>query len=200
MRKHAIAVLGFLAGVMVYYNNTPQEKTQTADEFHTENLQEVKVIQAAAVAMKSPASIVQVKTERFDPGSEETESFPGLPRGMKLAPNVRAVPEEQYTDGKVLMRKNGFVFIRSQGAEANVVYDQRLNTFHPITATIKLTGIDETKRDEILREWTEFHYNKELGIQYVQSTHDQLFDDYKKLKNNGYKVDLEIIQAVYRAR
>ena len=138
-----------------------------------------------------------------DPADELTKNIPGLPKGMKFAPNVRAVPEDQYSEGKILMRKNGFIFYRGKSSgesTANVVYDQRLNTFHPLTSTIKLAGVNEEKRNEILKAWEEYHYNSDLGVQYVQSSHENLFDDYEELYKSGAKVSLEIIQSVYQSR
>lgn len=197
MRKHLIALLGFLAGVMVYYMKAPPER-QTAsvqDDFHQQEF--VSTTQAAP----SPAAqVIPVETIEIDPSEEEKKNIPGLPRGMQLAPNVRAIPEANYREGKILMKKNGFYFIRSNGGEANVVYDQRLNTFHPLTATIKLTGVDESQRATNLREWDEYHYNGDLAIQYIQSTHENLLEDFEKLKSSGARASLEVIQAVYESR
>lgn len=199
MRKHLIAFLGFLSGVMVYYMKAPErDLASVQDEYHQE--QTTSVSTAMAAPAPAPVTVIPVTTQTFDPASEDTEFFEGLPRGMRLAPNVRAVPEDEYTEGKILLRKNGFIFIRSQGSAANVVYDHRLNTFHPVTATIKVSGVDENIRQEILKKWEEYHYNPDLGIQYVQSSHENLFDDYKELKKTGARASLEIIQAVYQNR
>lgn len=199
MRKHLIALLGFLAGVMVYYMKAPphRETASVQDEFHQ---QEFVSTTQAAPSPAVPAPAIPVETFEIDPSEEEKKNIPGLPRGMQLAPNVRAIPEASYREGKILMKKNGFVFIRSQGGEANVVYDQRLNTFHPLTATIKLTGVDETQRATNLREWEEYHYNGDLAIQYIQSTHDHLLEDFEKLQKSGARASLEVIQAVYENR
>ncbi len=198
MRKHAIALLGFLAGVVVYYNNAPVRNTASVqDDFHQEEF--VTTSQSAPTARPSaPAIPVTIIEDDFS--KEEMDSLPGLPRGMKLAPNVRAIPEEEFKEGKILLKKNGFVFIRSQGTGANVVYDQRLNTFHPLTATIKLSGVGADQRADILKSWEEFHYNEELGVQFIQSSPEKLFDDYEALKKTGARVSLEVIQAVYQSR
>lgn len=199
MRKHLIALLGFLAGVTVYYMKAPplRETASIQDDFHQ---QEFVSTSQAAPSPTAPAPVIPVETIEIDPSEEEKRNIPGLPRGMQLAPNVRAVAEEDYKEGKILMKKNGFVFIRSQGGEANVVYDQRLNTFHPLMATIKLTGVDEAQRASNLREWSEYHYNGDLAIQYIQSTHDDLLEDFEKLKSSGAKASLEVVQAVYQNR
>ena len=196
MRKHLIALLGFLAGVMVYYMKAPPQRDTASvhDDFHQQEF--VSTTQAAP----TPAQVIPVETIEIDPADEEKKNIPGLPRGMQLAPNVRAVPETDYKQGKILMKKHGFVFIRSHGGEANVVYDQRLNTFHPLTATIKLTGVSEEIRSEVLKEWQEYHYNSDLGVQYVQSSHDHLLEDFETLKKSGFKASLEVIQAVYESR
>lgn len=198
MRKHLIALLGFLAGALVYYIKAPaREVAGVHDEFHQ---QEFVSTSQAAPSSGTPAQTIPVETIEADPAEEEKRNIPGLPRGMQLAPNVRAVPSEEYREGKILLKKNGFTFIRAQGGAANVVYDQRLNTFHPIMATIKVTGVDENMRQEILKNWEEFHYNSDLGVQYVQSTHETLFDDFKALKKSGARASLEIVQAVYQSR
>lgn len=203
MRKHMIALLGFLSGAAVYYMKAPVRETASIqDDFHQQEF--VSTSQAAPSPVAVPmARIIPVATEASDPAEEETTLIPGLPRGMKFAPNVKAIPEDQYSEGKILLKKNGFIFYKgkvSGDSTANVVYDQRLNTFHPLTATIKLTGIDDEKRNEILKAWEEYHYNGELDVQYVQSSHETLFDDFEELKKTGAKASLEIIQAVYQSR
>lgn len=201
MRKHMIALLGFLSGAGVYYMKAPLRETASIhNDFHQ---QEFVSTSQAAPSPALPSQVIPVATEAFDPEEEETRNVPGLPRGMKFAPNVKAIPEDQYLEGKILLKKNGFIFYREKSsgeAKANVVYDKRLNTFHPLTATIKLTGINEEKRNEILKAWDEYHYNAELGVQYVKSSHETLFDDYEELKKSGAKVSLEIIQAIYQSR
>ncbi len=198
MRKHTIALLGFLSGVVVYYNNAPVRETASVqDDFHQEEF--VKTSQSAPTTRSTAPSIPITMIEE-DFSKEETDSIPGLPRGMKLAPNVRAIPDDEYKDGKILLKKNGFIFLRSQSSGANVVYDQRLNTFHPLTATLKLSGVGANQRTEILKTWEEFHYNEELGVQFIQSSPEKLFEDYETLKKTGAKVSYEIIQAVYQSR
>lgn len=195
MRKHAIALLGFLAGVVVYYNNAPVRNTASVqDEFHQEEF----VTTGQSAPAVQPAVPVTMIEEDFT--KEEMETIPGLPRGMKLVPNVRAIPEEEFKEGKILLKKNGFIFTRSQGTGANVVYDARLNTFHPLTATLKLSGVGAEQRADILRSWEEFHYNEELGVQFIQSSPEKLFDDYEALKKTGARVSYEVIQAVYQSR
>lgn len=202
MRKNMIALLGFLSGAAVYYMKTPVRETASVqDDFHQQEF--VSTSQAAP----SPSPImttkaIPVETQASDPALEETALLPGLPRGMKFAPKVKAIPEDQYTEGKILLRKNGFIFLRGKNGEghANVVYDQRLNTFHPLMATIKITSVDEAQRAENLRNWSEYHYNGDLQVQYVQSTHEDLLDDFAELKKSGAKVSLEIVQAIYQSR
>lgn len=204
MRKHIFALFGFLCGVLVYYIKAPvQDQAALQDEYH----QQAFVVTTQAAPKKdenrTPAVVVPVATQKADISKEELQDYPGLPRGMKLAPFVRAVAAESYQEdmGDKLLEKNGFVFYHSENSgEANVVYDRRLDTFHPLTATIKLTGVSEAVRDEVLRQWEEFHYNQELGVQYVQSTHEGLLKDFEELKKNGFKASLEIIQAVYQTR
>ncbi|MES2527722.1 MAG: hypothetical protein V4598_11570 [Bdellovibrionota bacterium] len=202
MRRHLIALLGFLSGAAVYYMKAPVRETASIqDDFHQQEF--VSTSQAApSPLVTAPAKVIPVEVDAFDPSSEESNSLPGLPRGMKFAPKVRAIPEDQYSEGKILLKKNGFIFYRGKAGEgnANVVYDQRLNTFHPLTATIKLTGINEEKRNEILKAWDEYHYNADLGVQYVQSSHETLLDDFEELKKSGAKASLEIIQSVYQSR
>ena len=200
MRKHMIALLGFLSGAAVYYMKAPGRETASLqNDFHQQEF--VRTLQAAPSPAVEP-KVIPVATEAYDPGEEETRSVPGLPRGMKFAPNVKAIPEDQYSEGQIILKKNGFIFYRGKNTSegnANVVYDQRLNTFHPLTATIKLTGINEEKRNEILKAWDEYHYNSELEVQYVQSSHESLFGDFEELKKSGAKASLEIIQAVYQS-
>ena len=203
MRKNMIALLGFLSGAAVYYMKAPVRETASIqDDFHQQEF--VSTAQAAPSQVTPPlAKAIPVEIETSDPAAEETKLIDGLPRGMKFAPNVKAIPEDQYSEGKILMRKNGFIFYRgknSQGANGNVVYDQRLNTFHPLMATIKITSVDEAQRAENLRTWSEYHYNGDLQVQYVQSTHEDLLDDFAELKKSGAKVSLEIVQAVYQSR
>lgn len=204
MRKHLIALLGFLAGAMVYYIKAPARETASVhDEFHQEEF--VSTSQAAPSSKTSASPAIPVETIVIDPSKEEKKNVPGLPRGMQLAPQVRAIPVEDYRpeQGKILMKKNGFAFFRSgvfSAEKANVVYDQRLNTFHPLTATIKITNVDETKRAENLRKWDEYHYNADLGIQYIQSTHADLLEDFEEVISSGSRATLEIIQAVYQSQ
>ncbi len=204
MRKNMIALLGFLSGAAVYYMKAPVRETASIqDDFHQQEFVSTSQAAPSPLAPSAPqAKIIPVETEASDPSLEETAQIPGLPRGMKFAPKVRAIPEDQYSEGKILLKKNGFIFYRGKASEgnANVVYDQRLNTFHPLTATIKLTGINEEKRNEILKAWDEYHYNADLGVQYVQSSHETLFDDFEELKKSGAKASLEIIQSVYQSR
>ncbi len=205
MRRHMIALLGFLSGAAVYYMKAPVRETASIqDDFHQQEF--VSTSQAApspSPVASSVATAVPIGTQDFDPSLEETTGLPGLPRGMKFAPKVKAIPEDQYTEGQILLRKNGFIFFRGKSSgegNANVVYDQRLNTFHPLMATIKITSVDEAQRAENLRSWSEYHYNGDLQVQYVQSTHEDLLDDFAELKKSGAKVSLEIVQAVYQSR
>ncbi len=201
MRKHMIALLGFLSGAAVYYMKAPVRETASIqDDFHQQEF--VSTSQAAPSPSIVP-KIIPVEVQASDPSSEETTQIPGLPRGMRFAPKVKAIPEDQYTEGKILLKKNGFIFYRGKGSgegNANVVYDQRLNTFHPLMATIKITSVDEAQRAENLRTWAEYHYNGDLQVQYVQSSHEDLLDDFADLKKSGAKVSLEIVQAVYQSR
>ncbi len=202
MRKHLIALLGFLSGAMVYYMKAPAPVTITS---HT---QEISVSQAAPSPQREPTStakVIPISTPPVNNSQEELKDLPGLPRGMKLAVHVKAIGQEDYRAemGKQIMEKNGFVFfhaVSETSGTANVVYDKRLDTFHPLTATIKLTDIDESERAEILKSWTEFHYNSELAVEYIQSSHEDLFTDFDELKKHGFQVNLEVIQAVYQAR
>lgn len=200
MRKHLIALLGFLSGVAVYYVKAPPTQELAREEFHQQEF--VSTTQAAPVqATRAPAVPVNVAATDFS--REELETQPGLPRGMKFAPKIKAIPEESFSGTEFLLKKNGFVYVRDGGAGtsgANVVYDQRLDTFHPITETIKVSGVDERTRSDLLREWDEFHYNADLGILFVQSTADRLFEDFERLRKSGRDASLEVIQSVYRTR
>lgn len=202
MRKHLIALLGFLSGVMVYHMKAPAPVAVTDHE------EEVSVSQSAPFITREPTSTartIPVTSPPADNSKEELQDVPGLPRGMKFAPHVKAIGVEDYRPamGKQIMEKNGFVFFHPEngsGGTANVVYDKRLDTFHPLTATIKLSDIDEAERAEILKSWTEFHYNADLAVEYIQSNHEDLFSDYEALAKSGYKAGLEVIQAVYQSR
>ncbi|MFL5785716.1 MAG: hypothetical protein ACJ76H_13955 [Bacteriovoracaceae bacterium] len=205
MRKHGIALLGFFSGVLLYYIKAPAPVTNH-DEFHQ---QEFVSTTMAAPKFQSPSqedrkpAVVPVAESTADIHQEELRNLPGLPRGMKFAPFVHAVAAENYHNemGVKLMEKNGFVFFHSENSgEANVVYDKRLDTFHPLTSTIKLTGVDGNDRQEILKKWNEYYYNEQLEVQFVQSTHEDLFKDYQELKKAGAKPQFEIVQAVYQTR
>jgi hypothetical protein len=205
MRKHAIALLGFLSGVVVYYNKALAPGLNH-DEFHQQEFVSTTMaapkFQAPSREDRKPAVVPVVETPA-DIHREKLRELAGLPRGMKLAPYVHAIPAESYQQemGAKLMEKNGFVFFHSENSvEANVVYDRRLDTFHPLTSTIKLTGVDERDRREILKKWNEYYYNEQLEVQFVQSTHEDLFRDYQELKKAGAQPQFEIVQAVYQTR
>lgn len=201
MRKHMIALLGFLSGAAVYYLKAPAPAPVTMDEFHQEEF--VSTTLAAVKKENRTPAVIPVAEPPADISQEETRNLEGLPRGMRLAPFIRAVPKENYHAdfGPRLLEKNGFVFYRSEApGNANVVYDKRLNTFHPLTATIKLTGVTEEIREEVLRSWSEYHFNPELGVQYVQSSHAGLLSDFEELKKAGFSPAFEVIQAVYQTR
>ena len=201
MRKHLIALLGFLSGVAVYCIKAPVEKQAAIEEFHQQEF--VTTTMAAPKAEPRAPAVIPVATAPADITKEEFEDLPGLPRGMKFAPHVKAVASESWSAdmGPKLLVKNGFIFFRSKtSGEANVVYDRRLKTFHPMTATIRISGVSEDERNEILKDWEEYHYNKDVGVQYVQSSHATLLSDYEALKKSGHKADLEVIQAVYQTR
>lgn len=201
MRKHLIALLGFLSGVAVYCIKAPQHEQAMIEEFHQQEF--VTTTMSAPKTEERKAAVIPVAEPPADITKEELEDMPGLPRGMKFAPHVKAVPAEAYSSamGPRLLQKNGFIFFRTQTpGEANVVFDRRLRTFHPLTATIKISGVSEEERNEILKQWDEYHYNKELGIQYVQSTHAELIQDYQELKKAGHRPEFEVIQAVYQTR
>ncbi len=203
MRKHLIALLGFLSGVTVYYMKAPDRNMASLqDDFHQQEFVTTSLAAPVVEKIKSRSHVIPVEIIEEDFAKEETVALPGLPRGMKFAPHVKALPEESFQNqGKILLKKNGFIFFRGKsGTEgiANVVYDQRLNTFHPLSATIKLTGVNENQRLENLRKWEEYHYNDSLSIQYVQSSHESLFHDYEELKSSGARANLEIIQAIYK--
>lgn len=207
MRKHLIAFLGLLSGVAVYYLKAPApvQQENLIEEFHQQEF--VTTTMSAPQAESSQgipqAAVIPVAEPPADISKEEFETLPGLPRGMRFAPRVKAVTKEGYIPkmGPKLLEKNGFVFYRSDSAgETNVVYDKRLRTFHPMTATIKITGISEEQRNEVLKTFDEYHYNKELGVQYVQSNHADLLNDFAAIKKNGYKASFEVIQAVYQTR
>lgn len=131
----------------------------------------------------------------------EKEELEGLPRGMSYLPSVRALTKSEYQpkDGKIILQKNGLIyFFSNQGQGRSVVYDQRRDTLHPITETIKLSKIDLKQRQKNIYDgWNEFSYNSELKIQYLQSSADQLINHYQDLKESGFHPSLEVVTQVH---
>lgn len=205
MRKNLIALLGFLSGVAVYYIKAPapQQQETLIEEFHQQEFVSTRMSAPQDTNQNESATVIPVAEPPADISKEKFVDLEGLPRGMKFAPQVKAVSKEGYIPsmGPRLLEKNGFVFYRTEEAgETNVVYDKRLRTFHPLTATIKISGVSEEQRIEVTKNWDEYHYNKELGVQYVQSTHAELLDDFAEIKKNGFRASFEVIQAVYQTR
>lgn len=165
-------------------------------------VQEVRVKDAAA----QTNYMTLLSPENYE--KEESVEVKGLPRGMRLLSHIKAVASENYqlTLGPAVMMKDGLTYFRHTSSSAskemtNVVYDHRKNTFHPVSATIKLTNVDQANRQKIVDgRFAEHHYNEELKLLYLQSNHQELLQDYKDLYEEGLEVGFEVIQGVYQTK
>jgi hypothetical protein len=153
--------------------------------------------------VKTTSSSVQTinEEETIDFAAEESEEVKGLSRGYRFLPNVRAIKENEYTPslGKEMLRNNHLVYFRSSGpAHIRVVYDQRRDTLRPLAATLKLKNVSEEIRQNNLRAgWNEYSYQANLKLQYLQSSHENLMDDYQELTSSGATPELEVITATH---
>ena len=161
-------------------------------------VQEVSVKDAAKEAVSENHEVIPRKLK------VKTRTHRGLPRSMVLALDVKAIPVSSYeaSFGEKLLEKNGFVFFRStrHPGAALTAYDQRRDTFHPITSTLRVKNVDSERRESNQRILPEHHYLSELQLQYLESTPERLLADYKKLEAEGVTVSLEVVPALYQTR
>lgn len=201
-----IALLVIITAISVHDYNQPM--TEIIVETHSQTVvatlvksENENVIQQ--VSMTASAAKQDMPAEQLDFSKEKYQAIPGLPKGIRYLPHVKAIESHKYQNnmGPKIFSRNGMDYFRTHKADsaaANVVYNQRKNTLSPLTATIKLSGIDQNKRQDLNKGLlSEFYYHEDLGIQYLQSSHQSLISDLKLLKDDGHDASLEMVEAVY---
>ena len=174
-----------------------QTVVATLTDGDTKNIVQQVSMAASAARQERPTA------DQIDLSREKFETITGLPRGMRYLPHVKVIESQKYRRemGPKIFSRNGMDYFRSRKADissANVVYNQRKNTLHPLSATIKLNGIDQKKRQDLNKGLlSEFYYHEDLGIQYLQSSHPNLISDLESLKEDGLDASLEVVEGIY---
>lgn len=198
-----VVILMILTFSLKYSQEKISSQKKTAEKTMIHVVTNIDPIVIQEVSQKSSAALIRMpaKDQVIDLGSLESEDMEGLPRGMSYLPSVRALSENEYQPqvGKKIYSKNGIVFFESQKNQgAPVVYDRRRDTLHKITATLKLTSVDQEQRQKNINAgWSEFSYNEDLSIQYLQSSEENLLSHYRELKENGQHPSFEVVSAVH---
>lgn len=176
--------------------------TATAPKKKAGIIGKVEGVVFQAVRTESASLQVAASSEaKMNFSDEESEELKGLPRGYHFLPNVRAIKESDYKPalGKEMLRKNHLVFFRStQAANMRVVYDLRRDSLQPLAPTLKLRNVSEEEREKNIREGrNEYSYHADLKLQFIQSSHENLMDDYQEYTSSGITPELEVISAVH---
>lgn len=210
MRRIALLALPALLFAINYFQKISTSKEILKEEIVEVHLdQKTTISQAVSSTLSAPLPPAEDQAKKRPvsrpPHNEESRTFEGLPRGMRYLPYVKMVPVAEYNKalGEKLMERPGMVFFRSSSESSSyapVVFDLRRQTYHPITTVIKVAGVDATKREELSRRFSEFYYHGPLGIQYLQSSNEKLLDDYNELRESGSAPELEVIEALYKAK
>ncbi len=134
---------------------------------------------------------------------EMDRAFDKLPGHHAMVKNVKAISQKSYTKdlGPIVAQNAGMVFVNSNGNHtneklANVIYDKNNNRFYPVSAVLKIEGIDEALRSEFKNDgFNEYYYHQELKTLFIQSTHTEVLGLYQDLISRGIVVYLEIIRG-----
>jgi hypothetical protein len=212
--KHLTYVCLILIGAGLVYHSRkmPAPSAVEPRAQHLQVVQPVNFLQAAAKVQPPALAPTPAKPVRApaptapDLSLEESTQLEGLPRGHRLLTKVRALPEASYQAevGMELLRKDGLVFFRHEGPlpeAAHVVYDRGQDTVHPVSSVIRVEEVNEARRQELTARFREYHYNRELRILYLQSSHEDLLQEFAEVRaSDAGKASLEVIQGRYETR
>jgi hypothetical protein len=139
----------------------------------------------------------------------ETASSPirGL-EGLSLASALRALKATDFSPemGDVIKEVAGMVYFkpangRSDDSWSQVAYDKNNNRFFPISSILRVQGISQDRRDELLSNgFQEHYYSAPTSIMYVRSSQQTLWTDYKALEAQHLNVSVEVTRSTYQTR
>ncbi len=156
--------------------------------------------------------LTDVKFEKHDrPDVEnvdaEIANYRGL-GGLSVASALRALKVKDFSPemGDIVREESGMVYFkpangRSDDSWSQVAYDKNNNRFFPISSVLRVEGISQEKRDELLSAgFQEHYYSAPTSIMYVRSSQQTLWTDYKSLEVLRLNVSVEVTRATYHAR
>lgn len=207
MKKNLMVLGGLVVLMIVMYPEAPPSLWPSKLPL-TSSPAQVSTIATQLITTKSAAPFRKAHENKaqLDLSQENSLALPGLPRGSKYLPFVKAIENLQFRPemGVKLLSQNGLTFYRTTSTSSpdiNVAYNFRKNSLQPMTATIKLSGINQETRRQILKgHLSEFYYHEDLAIQYLQSSHAQLLADVEDLKEKGFEPNFEIIDGLHQLK
>lgn len=156
------------------------------------------------IAPHLPPSSPSVRRNAKDSYPEEESRV--LPRGLKLINNIYVVESKVFDSnlGEIVKIQNGMTFFRTEQRPpqvANVAYDENKGRYYPVSSVLKLANIEESQRQDLISKGlTEYYYQPELKVMFVQSTHEKLLPLYDDLIADHHEVELEVIRGFNQPR
>lgn len=136
----------------------------------------------------------------------KTRSTEALPPGLKLASEIFAVKQSEFSPrlGEKLEDRDGLIYFQAvarPGNVANVVVDERTGRLHAVSSIIKVSNVDEALREGLLAKGLQEHYySEELRVLYLQTTAEEVFELHAELARENLHPELEINRARRRIR
>lgn len=124
-------------------------------------------------------------------------------KGYEFLTDVAAIPKKDYHPdmGEKLQEHNGFVFFRApEGHSYHPVAISRMNhNLYPISSVLHIKGATPEIRTSLLAQGhKEYYYHAPLKFLSIKAETDQLLHIYSQLKEQGFKVELEVLKPKHQ--
>lgn len=129
-----------------------------------------------------------------------------LPRGLTLINNIYVIKSKDFdpNSGEIVKIQNGMTFFRAEQRPphvANVAYDKNKGRYYPVSSVLKLGNIEESLRQDLISKGlTEYYYQPDLKVMFIQSSHEKLLPLYDDLTSENLEVELEVIMGFNQPR
>jgi hypothetical protein len=124
--------------------------------------------------------------------------------GYEYIANVGAIAKKDFRPelGEVISDRAGLVYFRtSQGHSfIPVALSKITNTLYPISSILHIKGATPEIRSEVMgRGFKEYYYHGPLKFLSIKSTSGEVVKLYSELKQQGFKVELEVLKPQHKS-
>jgi hypothetical protein len=148
-----------------------------------------------AKGKRTPASIPRKKTV-----------LQKLPNGLLILENYFALAVADFTPelGAVVAQKDNLIIMYAEERPMDaglVAYDPKNDRYHPVSAVLKVTGVDANMRNTLKNAgFKENYYHEASQTAFLQSHPEKQLNDMLTLKSIDLKPELEIMRGFHRPR